>query len=29
MDLMRGRFFNVIDLVNRLEPETRDDKQGG
>jgi len=24
----RGRFFNVIDLVNRLETETRNGKQG-
>ena len=24
----RGRFFNVVDLVNRLETETRSDKQG-
>lgn len=24
----RGRFFNVVDLVNRLEIETRDGKQG-
>jgi DNA replication protein DnaC len=24
----RGRFFNVVDLVNRLETETRNGKQG-
>ena len=24
----RGRFFNVVDLVNRLEAETRDGRQG-
>jgi DNA replication protein DnaC len=24
----RGRFFNVVDLVNRLETETRSGKQG-
>ena len=24
----RGRFYNVVDLVNRLETETRADKQG-
>jgi DNA replication protein DnaC len=24
----RGRFFNVVDLVNRLETETRGGKQG-
>lgn len=24
----RGRFYNVVDLVNRLETETRGDKQG-
>ncbi len=24
----RGRFFNVVDLVNRLEAETRADRQG-
>lgn len=24
----RGRFFNVVDLVNRLEIETRNDRQG-
>jgi DNA replication protein DnaC len=24
----RGRFYNVVDLVNRLETETRDGKQG-
>jgi len=24
----RGRFFNVVDLVNRLEMETRNDRQG-
>lgn len=25
---LRGRFFNVVDLVNRLESETRIGKQG-
>ena len=25
---MRGCFFNVVDLVNRLETETRNGKQG-
>jgi DNA replication protein DnaC len=25
---LRGRFFNVVDLVNRLEAETRSGKQG-
>ena len=25
---LRGRFFNVVDLVNRLESETRSGKQG-
>jgi hypothetical protein len=25
---LRGRFFNVVDLVNRLETETRQGKQG-
>ena len=25
---MRGRFFNVVDLVNKLESETRAGKQG-
>jgi DNA replication protein DnaC len=24
----RGRFYNVVDLVNRLETETRNDRQG-
>ena len=24
----RGRFYNVVDLVNRLEPETRNGRQG-
>jgi DNA replication protein DnaC len=27
-DSTRGRFFNVVDLVNRLETETRNGKQG-
>ena len=25
---MRGRYFNVVDLVNRLEAETRSGRQG-
>ncbi|MGY0794725.1 ATP-binding protein, partial [Azospirillum argentinense] len=25
---IRGRFFNVVDLVNRLEAETRAGRQG-
>src|SRR5205823_14398629 len=24
----RGRYFNVVDLVNRLETESRNDRQG-
>lgn len=24
----RGRFFNVVDLVNNLDAEARDDRQG-
>ena len=24
----RGRFFNVVDLVNKLDAEARDDRQG-
>jgi len=27
-DPVRGRFFNVVDLVNRLETETRNGRQG-
>src|SRR6266446_6380960 len=27
-DLARGRFYNVVDLVNRLEIETRNGRQG-
>jgi hypothetical protein len=25
---LRGRFFNMVDLVNKLESETRAGKQG-